>query len=248
MATNHENNPVCVVVGAGDALGSAICQRFAREGYFVCPARRNKSGSDLDRLLNEIISAGGQTEGFTLDAREEEEVQRVFQHIEHHIGPIEVMVFNVGGNVRFPVVETTSRVYRKVWEMGAFAGFLCGREAAKRMLPRKRGTIILTGATASVRGAPGFSAFAGAKHALRAFAQSLAKEVGPAGIHVAHTIIDGAIDTAFIRELFPDRYELKDEDGILNPEHIAENYWQLHRQPRDAWTFEMDLRPWMEAW
>ena len=157
-------------------------------------------------------------------------------------------MFNIGANVRFAVTDTTERVYRKVWEMAALAGFLVGREAARAMLPRGRGTIIFTGATASLRGGAGFAAFAGAKHALRALAQSLAREVGPQGIHVAHTVIDGAIDTQFIAENFPQRYALKDKDGILNPEHIAEAYWQLHCQPRSAWTHEMDLRPWMETW
>ena len=157
------------------------------------------------------------------------------------------MIFNIGANVMFPITETTARVYTKVWEMAAFAGFLTGREAARRMLPRKRGTIIFTGATASVRGREGFSAFAGAKHALRALAQSMARELGPQGIHVAHPIIDGAIDTAWIAENFPAMYAKKDQDGILNPDHIADAYWMLHQQPRDAWTHELDLRPWMET-
>jgi NAD(P)-dependent dehydrogenase (short-subunit alcohol dehydrogenase family) len=159
-----------------------------------------------------------------------------------------VAVFNIGANVRFSVTDTTERVYRKVWEMGALSGFLMGREVAKAMLKRGQGTIIFTGATASLRGAAGFSAFAGAKHALRALAQSMARELGLQGIHVAHTVIDGAIDTQFIAENFPARYALKNEDGILNPDHIAEAYWQLHRQPRSAWTHELDLRPWMENW
>jgi NAD(P)-dependent dehydrogenase (short-subunit alcohol dehydrogenase family) len=146
------------------------------------------------------------------------------------------------------VAETTERVYRKVWEMGALAGFLMGREVAKAMLPRGRGTILFTGATASLRGSAGFAAFAGAKHALRALAQSMARELWPQGIHVAHVVIDGAIDTQFIAQTFPERYALKAKDGILDPEHIAETYWQLHRQPRSAWTHEMDLRPWMETW
>ena len=132
--------------------------------------------------------------------------------------------------------------------MAALAGFLVGREAARAMLPRGRGTIIFTGATASLRGSAGFAAFAGAKHALRALAQSMARELWPHGIHVAHTVIDGAIDTEFIRSNFPERYAMKAQDGILNPAHIAENYWHLHRQPRDAWTFELDLRPWNERW
>jgi short-subunit dehydrogenase len=147
-----------------------------------------------------------------------------------------------------PVVEETARKYYKIWEMAAFAGFLTAREVAKRMLPRGRGTMLFTGATASLRGAANFGAFAGAKHALRALAQSLARELGAQNIHVAHSIIDGAIDTAFIRENFPERYALKDQDGILNPEHIADAYWQIHCQPRDAWTFEFDLRPWIERW
>jgi NAD(P)-dependent dehydrogenase (short-subunit alcohol dehydrogenase family) len=158
-----------------------------------------------------------------------------------------VLVFNIGANVNFPIAEMTERVYRKVWEMAALAGFLTGREAARVMTPRGRGTIIFTGATASLRGGPGFAAFAGAKFALRALAQSMARELGPKGIHVAHPIIDGAIDTAFIRDNFPARYALKEQDGILNPEHIAEAYWQIHMQPRDAWTHELDLRPWMET-
>jgi len=158
-----------------------------------------------------------------------------------------VMVFNIGANVYFPITETTARVYRKVWEMAAFSGFLTGREAARHMTPRGKGTIIFTGATASLRGGTGFSAFAGAKHALRALAQSMARELGPQGIHVAHSIIDGAIDTAWIKENFPDRYALKDRDGIVNPDAIAEQYWQLHRQDRSAWTHELDLRPWLET-
>src|SRR5690606_24965138 len=136
--------------------------------------------------------------------------------------------------------------YFKIWEMACFAGFLSGREAARRMVPRGRGSILFTGATASLRGGAGFAAFAGAKAALRALAQSMARELGPRGIHVAHVVVDGGIDTAFIRDNFPERYALKAQDGILNPEHIAENYWMLHAQPRDAWTHELDLRPWME--
>jgi NAD(P)-dependent dehydrogenase (short-subunit alcohol dehydrogenase family) len=168
--------------------------------------------------------------------------------IEREVGAIEVAVFNIGANVSFGILETTARVYFKVWEMGCFAGFLLGREAAKAMVPRGRGTILFTGATASLRGRANFSAFTGAKNALRALAQSMSKELGPKGIHVGHVVVDGAIDTAFIRDNFPERYALKDRGGILDPEHIADNYVMLHRQPRDAWTFELDLRPWIEAW
>lgn len=234
-----------LVVGAGDATGGAIARRFAREGYIACVARR--SADKLEPLVQAIRDAGGQAHGFGSDARDEAAVQALVAQIERDIAPIEVAVFNIGANVRFQVVDTTERVYRKVWEMAALAGFLVGREAAKAMLPRGRGTILFTGATASLRGGAGFSAFAGAKFALRALSQSMARELGPQGIHVAHTIIDGAIDTAFIKDNFPQRYALKEQAGILNPDHIAEAYWQLHLQPRSAWTQEMDLRPWMET-
>ena len=241
----HEQRAV-LVVGAGDATGGAIARRFAREGFIACVTRR--SADKLEPLAERIRAEGGQAHGFGSDARKEDEVVALVARIEREIAPIEVAVFNIGANVRFPVVETTERVYRKVWEMAALAGFLVGREVAKAMLPRGRGTIVFTGATASVRGGAGFSAFAGAKHALRALAQSMARELGPQGIHVAHSIIDGAIDTAFIAENFPERYKLKASDGILDPEAIAEAYWQLHRQHRSAWTQELDLRPWTETW
>jgi NAD(P)-dependent dehydrogenase (short-subunit alcohol dehydrogenase family) len=235
-----------LVIGAGDALGGAIARRFAREGFVACVARRN--GEKLAPLVEAIRGEGGDAVPFGVDARKEEAMVGLVERIEGEIAPIEVAVFNIGANVRFSILETTSRVYFKVWEMGCFAGFLTGREVARRMLPRGRGTILFTGATASVRGSAGFSAFSGAKHALRALAQSMARELGPQGIHVAHIVIDGAIDTAFIRENFPERYALKERDGILSPDAIAENYWQLHCQKRSAWTHELDLRPWIEAW
>jgi NAD(P)-dependent dehydrogenase (short-subunit alcohol dehydrogenase family) len=234
-----------VIIGAGDATGGAIAKRFAKEGYVACVTRRN--ADKLAPLVEEIETAGGEARGFGSDARKEEDVVALFETVEREVGPVEVFVFNIGANVNFPILEMTERVYRKVWEMAAYAGFLTGREAARVMVPRGKGTMIFTGATASLRGGRGFAAFAGAKFALRALAQSMARELGPQGIHVAHPIIDGAIDTAFIRDTFPERYKLKDEDGILQPDHIAESYWQLHCQPRDAWTHELDLRPWMET-
>ena len=235
-----------LVVGAGDATGGAIARRFAREGLVACVTRR--SADKLAPLVAQIEADGGQAHGFASDARKELDVETLVAHIEREIAPIEVAVFNIGANVRFGIAETTERVYRKVWEMGALAGFLMGREVAKAMLPRGRGTIIFTGATASVRGSAGFAAFAGAKHALRALAQSMARELGPQGLHVAHVVIDGAIDTRFIAENFPERYALKDKGGILSPEAIADNYWSLHRQDKSAWTHELDLRPWLESW
>ena len=235
-----------VIIGAGDALGGAIARRFAREGYAAVIVRRQ--ADQLEPLARAIRDAGGEAHPFGLDARQEDAMVGLFDKVEAQIAPIEVCVFNIGANVRFPIAETTARVYFQVWEMTAVAGFLAGREAAKRMTPRGRGTILFTGATASVRGREGFAAFAGAKHAVRALAQSMARELGPKGVHVAHTIIDGAIDTAWIAENFPERHAMKAQDGILDPEHIADAYWMLHAQPRDAWTHELDLRPWMEAW
>jgi len=234
-----------LVVGAGDATGSAIARRAAREGFAVCATRRN--ADKLAPLVERIRAEGGVAHALASDARQESEVSALVARIEQEIAPLDVVVFNIGANVRFGIAETTERVYRKVWEMGALAGFLVGREAARVMLPRGHGTIVFTGATASVRGSSGFCAFAGAKHALRALAQSMARELGPKGIHVAHVVIDGAIDTQFIAENFPQRYALKSQDGILDPEAIAESYWQLHRQHRSAWTHELDLRPWMET-
>jgi NAD(P)-dependent dehydrogenase (short-subunit alcohol dehydrogenase family) len=238
-------NPAALIVGAGDATGGAIARRFACEGLTACVTRR--SADKLVPLVQRIQAEGGQARAFGSDAREEAQVVDLVATIEREVGPLEVAVFNIGANVRFNVTDTTERVYRKVWEMGALSGFLMAREVAKVMLPRGRGTILFTGATASLRGGAGFSAFAGAKHALRALAQSLARELGPQGIHVAHVVIDGAIDTAFIAQNFPERYALKDRAGILNPDHIADNYWHLHQQPRSAWTHELDLRPWMET-
>ncbi len=235
-----------LVVGAGDATGGAIARRFAREGYIACVTRR--TADKLAPLVAQIEAEGGRAMPFGSDARKEDEVIKLIGHIEREIAPIEVAVFNVGGNVRFGITETTTRVYTKVWEMAALAGFLMGREVAKVMLPRARGSIFFTGATASLRGRDGFAAFAGAKHALRALAQSMARELGPQGIHVAHLVIDGAIDTAFIRETFPERYKLKYVEGILDPDAIADAYWQLHTQKISAWTHEQDLRPWLEAW
>ena len=239
-------NKAALVIGAGDATGGAIARRFAREGYIACVTRR--SADKLQPLVEAIRAEGGRAQGFASDARKEDDVIKLIDDIERDVGAIEVMVFNIGANIPSSILEETARKYFKIWEMACFSGFLAGREVARRMVTRGRGTILFTGATAGMRGAANFAAFAGAKHALRALAQSMARELGPKGIHVAHVVVDGAIDTAFIRENFPERYALKDQDGILNPEHIAENYWYLHTQPRDAWTHELDLRPWIERW
>lgn len=246
MTDDSNKKKVVLVIGAGDATGGAIAKRFAREGYIACVTRR--SADKLQPLVDAINAEGGQAHGFASDARKEEDVIALVEQIETEIGPIEAFVFNIGANVPCSILEETARKYFKIWEMACFSGFLNGREVAKRMVKRQRGTILFTGATAGLRGAAGFAAFAGAKHGIRALAQSMARELGPLNVHVAHVVVDGAIDTDFIRTQFPDRYALKEEDGILNPEHIAENYWFLHSQPRDAWTFELDLRPWSERW
>jgi NAD(P)-dependent dehydrogenase (short-subunit alcohol dehydrogenase family) len=241
-----DQQKVVLVIGAGDATGGEIAKRFAREGYIACVTRRQ--ADKLQPLLEEIHAAGGQAYGFGSDARKEEEVTALVETIERDIGPIEAFVFNIGANVPCSILEETPRKYFKIWEMACFAGFLTAQAVARRMVQRERGTLLFTGATAGTRGAAGFAAFAGAKHGLRALAQSMARELGPRNIHVAHVVVDGAIDTAFIRDSFPERYALKDQDGILDPAHIADSYWFLHAQPRDAWTFELDLRPWMERW
>jgi NAD(P)-dependent dehydrogenase (short-subunit alcohol dehydrogenase family) len=236
----------CLVIGAGDDTGAAIARAFAKDGMTACVVRRPRHAEALERLAQSIRDEGNPAVALPCDARDEDAMIALFDKVETEIAPIEVAVFNIGANVNFPVVETTAQVYRKVWEMAAFAGFLTGREAARRMLARGRGTIIFTGATASVRGGAGYSAFAGAKHALRALAQSMARELGPKNIHVAHVFIDGAIDTNFIRGAIADVDARRADDAILSPDAVAANYVMLHRQPRTAWTHELDLRPWRE--
>jgi NAD(P)-dependent dehydrogenase (short-subunit alcohol dehydrogenase family) len=235
-----------VVVGAGDGLGGAIARRFARGGYHVCAVRRH--GDKLAPLCEQIRADGGTATAFGVDARKEEPMVTLFDEIEARIGPIEVAVHNIGANVPIPILDFPAQKYFKIWEMACFSGFLTGREAARRMVERGRGTILFTGATASVRGREQMAGFAGAKHALRALAQSMARELGPRGIHVAHVVIDGPIDMPWIRENFPDLVKTRPPDGLLRPDDVAESYWALHTQDRSAWTHELDLRPWMEQW
>ncbi|MEA2778306.1 MAG: hypothetical protein QOF90_3712 [Acetobacteraceae bacterium] len=233
------------VVGAGDYIGAAIVRRFAREGYHVYAGRRN--GEKLAPLVAEVETAGGVCTGQSLDARQEDAVT-AFMREADETAPLEVVVFNVGANVNFPVLETTERVFRKVWELACYAGFLTGREGARRLLPRGRGSIFFTGATASVRGGQGYTAFASAKFGLRAVAQSMARELAPNNIHVAHLVIDSGVDTEWVRQRVLARGGSLDHRVLMNPASIAETYWQLHQQPRDAWTHELDLRPARETW
>lgn len=235
-----------LIVGAGDATGGAIARAFAREGLVACVNRRATNADKLEQLAQSIRDDGYLARAFPADAREEDQVVAMVEAVERDVGPIEVAVFNIGANVNFPITEMTARVYRKVWEMACFGGFLMGREVARHMLTRERGTIIFTGATASLRGGSGYAAFAGAKAALRMLAQSMARELGPKNIHVAHSIIDGAIDTDFIAQRIGDIDAAREADAILSPDEIAKNYVMLHRQARTAWTHELDLRPWME--
>ena len=230
-----------LIVGAGDATGGAIAKAFAREGYVACVNRRARNADQLEALAQSIRDEGYESRAYPADARIEDDVVAMVDAIERDVGPIEVAVFNIGANVNFSVLDMTAQVYRKVWEMAAFAGFLMARESARRMVERQ------SGATASIRGGTGFSAFSGAKGALRMLAQSMARELGPQNIHVAHVIIDGGIDTAFIRGIHPDFEAAKAADGILSPDAIALQYVALHKQHRTAWTHEIDLRPWSES-
>ena len=237
---------VVLVMGAGDAIGSSIAAQFAKSGHTVCLARRN--GDKLKSIVTKLSEEGHKAHGYSCDARDEDQVIELFKTIERTIGAIEVVVFNVGANVPMDIVNTSSQKFRKIWEMACFAGFLTGREAAKTMLKRRRGTIIFTGATASMRGGANFGAFASAKHGLKALAQSMARDLGPKNIHVAHVVIDAAVDTQWIKEHHPAYKDLIDKDGIVNTDDLAKNYVMLHEQPRNSWTFELDIRPWVENW
>jgi NAD(P)-dependent dehydrogenase (short-subunit alcohol dehydrogenase family) len=246
----ERRHATAAVIGAGDFIGAAIAKRFAAEGFTVFAGRRN--GDKLAPLVAEVEAGGGAIVARSLDARKEDDIIAFLRAADAH-APLEVCVFNIGANVNFPLVETTERVFRKVWEMACYAGFLAGREAARLMLARGKGCIFFTGATASMRGGIGYAAFASAKAGLRAVAQSMARELGPKNIHVAHLVIDAGVDTAFVRERIRQRggeEALKNlpADQLMNPQSIAETYWQLYGQPRDAWTFELDLRPYREAW
>ena len=235
-----------LVMGAGDAIGSAIMRAFADVGYTVVGARRN--GDKLQPVVDEIVRSGGKAHGFSCDARKEEQVTELFAKIEKDIGPLDCVVFNVGANVPMTMLDTDTRKFTKIWEMATLAGFLTGQAAARLMSERGHGSIIFTGATASMRGAAGFGAFASAKGALRNMVQSLAREMGPQNVHVAHVVIDAAVDTDWIKGMLTDYEERKANDGVVNPDDLAQNYVWLHEQPRNSWTFEMDIRPWNEKW
>src|SRR5215813_7708381 len=243
-------NATAAVIGAGDFIGAAIAKKFAVEGFTVFAGRRN--GDKLAPMVADIKAAGGEVSARSLDARKEEDITAFLQEADRH-APLEVCIFNIGANVNFPFTETTERVFRKVWEMACYSGFLAGREAAKLMLPRGKGAIFFTGATASMRGGVGYAAFSAAKAGLRAVAQAAARELGPKNIHVAHLVIDSGVDTAWVRERIKERegaaaLDKLPPDKLMRPQAVADAYWSLYQQPRDAWTFEMEIRPFAEKW
>ncbi|MDE2007618.1 MAG: SDR family NAD(P)-dependent oxidoreductase [Rhodospirillales bacterium] len=242
-----ERHATAAVIGAGDFIGAAIARRFAAEGFHIVAGRRQ--ADKLAPLAAAIESTGGRIAARGLDARKEADIAAFLAEAEA-IAPLEICIFNVGANVNFPLTETTERVFRKVWEMACYAGFLATREAARLMLPRKQGAIFLTGATASLRGGAGFAAFAAAKAGLRMMAQAAARELGPRGIHVAHLVIDSGVDTQWVRERIRAREGEApiDPDRLMRPESVADAYWQLYSQPRDAWSFEHEIRPFGEKW
>jgi NAD(P)-dependent dehydrogenase (short-subunit alcohol dehydrogenase family) len=240
---------VALLVGAGDAIGAAVARRFAAGGYRVCIARRDAEKSR--GIVQEIAAAGGVARAFATDVRSEEAVAALFARVEAELGPIEICLFNAGANTKALLIETSARLFSRVWELACYGGFLTGREAARHMVPRGRGTILFTGATASVRGGAGFAAFAAAKFGLRAVAQAMARELAPKNVHVAHLIIDGAIDSAAIhRRLGAATGTVPDlpPDSLIQTRSVAEAYWMLHNQPRDGWTHELDIRPYSERW
>jgi NAD(P)-dependent dehydrogenase (short-subunit alcohol dehydrogenase family) len=243
-----KRNATAAIIGAGDYIGGEIAKKFAAEGFSIFAGRRN--GEKLAPLVQDIEAAGGTISARSLDARKEDEIIS-FLNDADRTAPLEVCIFNIGANVNFPILDTTERVFRKVWEMACYSGFLAGREATRLMLPRGQGNIFFTGATASLRGGPGFAAFASAKFGLRAVAQAMARELGPKNIHVAHLIIDSGVNTEWVRQrrveaLGPDA--LNDPDALMPPASVAESYWQLYQQPRSAWTFELEIRPFKEKW
>jgi NAD(P)-dependent dehydrogenase (short-subunit alcohol dehydrogenase family) len=235
-----------VVVGAGTGTGAEVAKRFAKGGYPVALARRNAEA--LAPLVAEIEAAGGQAQAFGADASDEGAVASLFESAEGALGPVEVAVFNAAGFTMGSILDTSLEAFEEMWRASALGGFLVGREAARRMVPREQGTIVFSGATAAMKASANFTAFASGKHGLRAVAQSMAKELGPKGIHVAHAIIDGVIDVPRVHEDMPDFAASKGEDGLIDPKSIAEMYFWLHEQPRNAWTFELDLRPYKEPW
>ncbi|MBN8942186.1 MAG: SDR family NAD(P)-dependent oxidoreductase [Rhizobiales bacterium] len=243
------DKPTAVVIGVGAerGVGAAVCRRFAREGYHIVIAGRTQA--KIDQVAQSITQAGGSAEAIVADATQEGQVIRLFDRAMAPgpgRAPADVVVFNAANNRRIDFREVEAQQFEDFWRVACFAGFLAGREAARRLVPLGRGTVLFTGASASLRGKPGYAQFAAAKAGLRMVAQSMAREYGPLGIHVAHVIIDGGIDGDRLRKAAPEAVSARGEDGLLGVEPIAEAYWQIHRQHRSAWSQEIDLRPFKE--
>lgn len=249
MSNDGKRKRVALAVGAGDAIGAAFARRFARGGYAIAIARRD--GQKSNQLIEDIVAAGGTAAAYSMDARSEEQTIDLFDRVERDLGPIETCLYNAGANSQFPILEAKADMFRKIWELACFGGFLTAREAARRMVPRGHGTLLFTGATASIRGGAGFAAFASAKFGVRAMAQSLARELGPKGIHVAHLIIDAGVDSPAIharrRAKLGDNAEIG-EDELVKIDSVAAAFWALSQQTRDGWTHELDIRPFVETW
>ncbi|HUC67758.1 MAG TPA: SDR family NAD(P)-dependent oxidoreductase [Stellaceae bacterium] len=241
---SDKRTALIVGVGASNGVGAATARRFAREGLLVFIAGRTPE--KLEQVVKEIRAAGGAAEMLIGDGASEDDAAR-FVAAAEAAAPLAVALHNAGSNRRDSILELERRDLEQLWRDHCLGGFLTGREAARRMVPRGEGTILFTGASGSLRGRAGFAAFAVAKAGLRALAQSMARELGPKGIHVAHLVVDGGIDGARLLTRYPERREQAGPDGLVSVEAIAESYWQVHRQPRSAWTLELDLRPWAEA-
>lgn len=238
------SKPVAVVAGVGEGLGLGLAKRFATGGYkTIMLARSIDKFTEIEKA---IAQAGGEAVGMQADARDEKMMATLLEKIEKDIGPIEVAIYNAGAQHRKPLLEITGDTFEKVWRLGCFGGFVFGREAIRHMLPRGKGTVLYTGATSSMRGGSNFGAFSSAKFGMRAVAQSMAREFGPQGIHVATVVIDGAVDMPAIHKMFPDLAKRTPENGFLKPEAVAETYFQIHKQHPSAWTLETEVRPFCE--
>ncbi len=241
--------PVAIVVGVGAerGLGAALCRRFADGGHHVFVAGR--SADKIDAVVKSITSAGGSAEPMITDTTREEDVVRLFDRAMAPVGghdALDLVAYNAGNNRKIDFRELSAETFEEFWRVGCFGGFLVGREAARRLAPLGRGTVLFTGASGSLRGKPGFAHFAAAKAGLRMISQSMAREFGPLGIHVAHVVIDGGINGDRLRNSRPEIVRERGEDGLLGVDAIAETFWHLYRQPRSAWAQEIDLRPYKE--
>jgi NAD(P)-dependent dehydrogenase (short-subunit alcohol dehydrogenase family) len=231
-------------VGASAGLGAAVARRFAQGGLTV--AVTGRTAERVEALAAEIRAAGGDAYAFAGDVANERDIAAIAARIAQ-LGPLGAAVFNAGNASRAPLLDLSVEQFEQVWRTGTLGGLVFGKEAVRALLLAGGGSLIFTGATASLRGRPPFAAFASSKAALRSLAQSFAREFGPKGVHVAHVVIDGGIDGEGLRQAAPHRVAERGDDGLLKPEAIADVYWHLHAQPRSAWTHELDLRPFTEA-